>query len=82
MNDGAIHEFHHSETKDLNLFLMEDIQGAMFFHPLLSAALGALCGIPASGLAMACSGSAKKAIVVLGRRGVHSKAAVSRRREE
>ena len=49
--DGAIDQFHHSGMTDLNLFLIEDVQGALFFHPLLSAVAGAICGPVASGLA-------------------------------
>lgn len=51
LNDGAIDDFHRSGSADLNVFLLQDMQGALFFHPLLSAFLGALCGLVASGLA-------------------------------
>jgi hypothetical protein len=50
-NDGAITEFHHSGMTNLNLFLIQDVQGAMFFHPLVSVATGAICGLMASGIA-------------------------------
>ena len=49
--DGAIDQFHHSGMTDLNLFLIQDVQGALFFHPLLSVVTGAICGLVASGLA-------------------------------
>jgi hypothetical protein len=49
--DGAIDEFRQSGMSDLNLFLIEDVQGSLFFHPLLSAATGAVCGLLASGVA-------------------------------
>jgi hypothetical protein len=35
----------------LSLFIMQDMQGALFFHPLLSAFLGAVVGLVASGAA-------------------------------
>jgi hypothetical protein len=50
-NDGAIDDFHHSGTTNLQLFLLQDMQGALFFHPLLSAVVGAMCGVVTSGLA-------------------------------
>lgn len=50
-NDGAIDEFGRSGMTDLNLFLIQDIQGALFFHPLLSAVTGAICGLVTSSLA-------------------------------
>jgi hypothetical protein len=50
-SDGAIDDFHHSGMTDLNVFLMQDVQGALFFHPLLSAVTGAICGVVASSVA-------------------------------
>jgi hypothetical protein len=50
-NDGAIDDFLHSGSTNLHLFLLQDIQGALFFHPLLSAFLGALCGLGGSAAA-------------------------------
>jgi len=50
-NDGAIDDFHHSGFTNLQLFLLQDMQGALFFHPLLSAVVGGICGVVASGLA-------------------------------
>jgi hypothetical protein len=49
--DGAIDEFRQSGMTDLNQFLIEDVQGSLFFHPLLSVATGAACGLLASGIA-------------------------------
>ena len=51
LNDGAIDEFHRSGSTNLNVFLLQDMQGALFFHPLLSAFLGAICGLVTSGVA-------------------------------
>jgi hypothetical protein len=47
-NDGAIEDFQHSGMTDLNVFLIRDTQGALFFHPLLSAGTGAICGLVTS----------------------------------
>jgi hypothetical protein len=44
-NDGAIDDFLHSGSTNLRLFILQDMQGALFFHPLLSAFIGALCGL-------------------------------------
>jgi hypothetical protein len=60
-NDGAIDEFRQSGMTDLNLFLIQDVQGSMFFHPLLSAVTGAICGLVTSVLA--------QGLVWLGKRG-------------
>jgi hypothetical protein len=50
-NDGAIDDFLHSGSTNLHLFILQDMQGALFFHPLLSAFLGALCGLVGGGVA-------------------------------
>jgi hypothetical protein len=42
--DGAIEDFRRSGSTDLAVFLLQDLQGALFFHPLLSAAIGAVGG--------------------------------------
>jgi hypothetical protein len=47
-NDGAIDDFLHSGATNLHLFILQDMQGALFFHPLLSALLGTLCGLVGS----------------------------------
>lgn len=48
LGDGAIDDFHRSGSTDVNVFLLQDLQGALFFHPLLSVVLGAICGLIAS----------------------------------
>jgi hypothetical protein len=50
-NDGAIDDFLHSGSTNLRLFILQDMQGALFFHPLLSALLGAICGLVGSAVA-------------------------------
>jgi hypothetical protein len=52
-NDGAIDDFLHSGSPNLHLFILQDLQGALFFHPLLSAVLGAVCGLAGSVVAQA-----------------------------
>jgi hypothetical protein len=52
-NDGAIDDCRHSGATNLQVCLLQDMQGALFFHPLLSAAMGAICGLVASGVAQA-----------------------------
>lgn len=42
--DGAIADYHHSGGGSLGVFLIRDVQGSLFFHPLLSIAIGLLCG--------------------------------------
>jgi hypothetical protein len=44
LRDGALSAFHHSGTSNLSVFLLQDLQGAVFFHPFLSALIGVLCG--------------------------------------
>jgi hypothetical protein len=44
IRDGAISDFRRSGTSNLSVFLIRDIQGALFFHPLLSVALGVIFG--------------------------------------
>ena len=44
LRDGAVADFRRSGGTNLWLFLLEDIEGAMFFHPILSVAVGATCG--------------------------------------
>ena len=50
--DGAIDDFHRSGETDLYAFLLQDMQGALFFHPLLSVVLGALSGLITSSIAL------------------------------
>jgi hypothetical protein len=51
LKDGAIDDFSRSGSSNLNVFLLQDMQGALFFHPLLSVLLGALCGLVTSSVA-------------------------------
>jgi hypothetical protein len=44
LRDGAVSDYRHSGATSLWLFLLQDIQGAIFFHPLLSLVIGAACG--------------------------------------
>ena len=44
LRDGAVNDFHRSGERNLGVFLLQDIQGALFFHPLLSFALGLAVG--------------------------------------
>jgi hypothetical protein len=44
LRDGAVSDFHRSGEASLWPFLLQDIQGAIFFHPLLSVVLGVVCG--------------------------------------
>jgi hypothetical protein len=53
VSDGAISDYHRSGTSNLSVFLIRDIQGAMFFHPVLSVVLGVTCGLVGAGLARA-----------------------------
>lgn len=49
--DGAVDDFHRSGGGDFSAFLLQDMQGALFFHQALSVVVGALCGIVGGGLA-------------------------------
>jgi hypothetical protein len=53
LQDGAIDDFHRSGSRDLGAFLLQDLQGALFFHQVLSTVIGAV-------------GGAVSAVVVLG----------------
>jgi hypothetical protein len=53
LRDGAIDDFRHSGGTSLWSFLLQDIQGAVFFHPFLSLALGAACGVVGAAGALA-----------------------------
>lgn len=44
LQDGAIDDFHRSGSRDLGAFLLQDLQGALFFHQVLSAVIGAVGG--------------------------------------
>jgi hypothetical protein len=50
--DGAVSEYHRSGGSDFSVFLLQDIQGAIFFHPLLSVAIGAALGLIGAGVGL------------------------------
>jgi hypothetical protein len=52
LQDGAIDDFHQSGSHDLNAFLLQDVQGALFFHQILSAVIGAVGGLVGSMVAL------------------------------
>ena len=37
---------------NLSVFLLQDLQGALFFHPFLSAVIGLSCGLAAAGVTL------------------------------
>lgn len=51
LKDGAIEEFREAHSTDLQVFLLQDLQGALLFHTILSGVLGAICGLITSGAA-------------------------------
>jgi hypothetical protein len=53
LRDGAVSDFRRSGATSLWPFLLQDIQGAVFFHPLLSLAIGAVCGVVGASTAIA-----------------------------
>jgi len=57
LNDGAVDDFRRSGSHDFNAFLLQDLQGALFFHPVLSVVVGAMSGLIGS--------SAAQGVVVL-----------------
>jgi hypothetical protein len=52
VRDGAINEFRHSGNTNMSVFLLQDIQGALFFHPLLSLGVGLLFGAAGASLGL------------------------------
>jgi hypothetical protein len=52
LQDGAVDDFHRSGGQDLSAFLLQDLQGALFFHQILSAVVGALGGLVGSVVAL------------------------------
>jgi hypothetical protein len=54
--DGAIDDFRRSGSTDVGLFLLQDLQGALFFHPLLSVVIGAIGGMISSSLVLGAAG--------------------------
>ena len=53
LRDGAVADFRHSGGAKLWSFLLEDMQGAVFFHPFLSLAIGVLSGLIAGAAVLA-----------------------------
>jgi hypothetical protein len=52
LGDGAIDDFRSSGSRDLGAFLLQDLQGALFFHPVLSVVIGGIGGVVASALTL------------------------------
>lgn len=52
LQDGAIDEFRSSGSTDLGAFLLQDLQGALFFHQVLSVVIGAIGGAVGSGIGL------------------------------
>jgi hypothetical protein len=48
LNDGAVGDFQRSGSTDFAVFVLQDIQGALFFHPILSVVVGLLGGLAGS----------------------------------
>ncbi len=42
--DGAVDDFHRSGSHDFGAFVLQDLQGALFFHQVLSAVIGGVVG--------------------------------------
>jgi hypothetical protein len=52
LQDGAVSDFRQSGGADLALALLQDIQGALFWHQVLSGVVGALGGVLGGGIAL------------------------------
>ena len=52
LRDGALSDFRHSGIHNLSVFLLQDLQGALFFHPFLSAVVGISCGFAAAAVTL------------------------------
>jgi hypothetical protein len=50
--DGAIDDFRRSGSTSLTLFLLQDLHGALFFHPLLSMVIGVIGGVFSTSLVL------------------------------
>jgi hypothetical protein len=50
LQDGAVDDFHRSGSRDLGVFLLQDLYGALFFHQVLSAAVGVVGGLVGGGV--------------------------------
>jgi hypothetical protein len=49
LQDGAVDDFHQSGSRDLGVFLLQDLYGALFFHQVLSATVGVIGGLVGGG---------------------------------
>jgi len=49
--DGAVDEFRRGGSANFDEFLLQDLQGALFYHPLLSVMVGAIGGLVGSSVA-------------------------------
>lgn len=52
LQDGAVDDFHQSGSHDLSAFLLQDLQGALFFHQVLSAVIGTGVGLVGSAVGL------------------------------
>lgn len=50
--DGALDDFHRSGSHDLGAFVLQDLQGALFFHQVLSVVIGAIGGVVGGSLVL------------------------------
>jgi hypothetical protein len=50
VGDGALDDFRQSGSSDLSAFLLEDLRGAVFWHPILSAVIGIVGGFVGYGI--------------------------------
>ena len=60
--DGAVEEFRRAGGGDWNAYLIQDMLGATFFHPLLSVIVGAIAGVAGGVLAQGASILRRRAI--------------------
>ncbi|HEV2237243.1 MAG TPA: hypothetical protein VGR57_11335, partial [Ktedonobacterales bacterium] len=61
LQDGAVDDFHRSGSHDLGAFLLQDLQGALFFHQVLSAVLGVVGGLVGGALALGAARGLRRA---------------------
>lgn len=52
LQDGAVDDFHRSGSHDLRAFLLQDMQGALFFHQMLSVIVGIIGGAVGGGVTL------------------------------
>ena len=52
LRDGALADFRRSGIHNLSVFLIQDLQGALFFHPFLSAVIGISYGLVGAGVTL------------------------------